>query len=173
MQHYSAIEFSMNELLIRASLHEKYQNYSGVPFSFKDKLRRVIKLFEADGPLKSYYEKIIPTIKYLEEKVNERNLIVHGWMNYKFVSPFNGNVEFILYAVSRDKQNSVNVTSTEKILFTDKQLESASGELRDIVDMFVGNVIELSEAIPLPEIRFAENDFGISTGILRRRFTPI
>jgi hypothetical protein len=173
MQHYSAIEFSMNELLVRASLHEEYNEYRGIPFSFNEKIKRIFQMFNKQGPLNKYSDRILPKLEYLKSKVKERNLIVHGWMNYAFISEGNAQVEFVLYSVSRDKNLDINIVTTERLLLSDRDLAKASGDLRDVMDLFVGDVIEIIENIPLPQIVFAPNDSGILTGTLRRRFSPL
>lgn len=80
LYHYGLIEFAVSELVLRASYRDEYCHLGKLPRSWERKLRRLVLLLDAPGPLAVYSDDCRSLLSQITLIDGDRHILAHGRM---------------------------------------------------------------------------------------------
>jgi hypothetical protein len=83
LYHYGLIEFAVSELVLRALYQDEYRHLGKLPRSWDRKLRKLVLLLDASGPLKTYSGECRNLLSQITLIDGDRHILTHGRMEVR------------------------------------------------------------------------------------------
>jgi hypothetical protein len=142
INRYSAFEFSIAEVVSRASVHDAYRHLGNPPFGPAKKLKRLKQLIGLDGPIAQYRDDLLPKLEEFEQFEDHRHFMVHAIM----VPRARECIDFKMY------DHREGVYGVGELRFELQHLEKLAAMLSPVSLAFAELVSKICRDVPLPEV---------------------
>lgn len=152
IHRYSGIEFSLNELIVRARHHDVYNVLGDLPTRWDKKLARLDLLASMDGPIRYFQDEIRSSLSEFAAFEPSRHFLVHGLMAVSRSATERTTLCFCMYQRRRidNVTKGKPVTHAGMLSLAFEELKSIAQTLQPTSTSFPALVARICDDVPLP-----------------------
>lgn len=147
---HSGIEYSINELLVRARLLEEYQAIGNLPFKFESRLKQLEKMMKMPGRLNGFCDTFTEAVACYRDYTVYRHFMVHGLMALPERDAEDQRIRFRAYS---HRPGSLHLGRLDMTL---KEMRTLAGDLFSISGIIPPLVARIIKEVPLPQVEEGE-----------------